>query len=187
VVLSNIDSLSYEYIREVNPDGTANVLFRLNYGTIPKERTLSPNQMQYYYLYNACVQITTNKAVKMFPHNTREPEEYPEDYLPPPPPMIREWSLQDINILLNQPAYPDSIIVEFSRITGSYYTSAWLYCNIGKLLQNELTWQMRKNYVALKECVVNTYADDCGWEMPDHITQYVFDDMISYELCKFII
>jgi len=185
-ILSEIECLQFVYERNQvpsesqEPEKKETARFVIKYGsTIPMLRRLDTRQHQYYYNFGTAMLDACDKALEWFPHNAQEQEQYSEDYLPPPPPMRRQWVLSLINILFNQPEAPDGIIIEFSRTVGDHWTHHWLYGYIGKRLQQEFLWDSRREYLSLMD----------GCEYPDangHITRFLFDELVAREICTYM-
>ena len=178
-ILQEIESLKSDYVRTTlksecsPPQETA--AFHLEYGTIPKLNTLSAKQREFYYDYNYAVLDATEKAIEWFPHNAPEMEEMPEDWLPDPPSMHRQWSMIDIHVLFNQPCAPDAILLEFNRFTGCHVAANWIFSYVTNRLTEELQYEARRAYLQLIE--------GCDAER-NPITRYLFDELICRDVCS---
>lgn len=118
-----------------------------------------------------------DKALEWFPHNAQEQEQYPEDYLPPPPQMRRQWFAAEINILFNQPDAPDGIILEFYRIIGDHWTHHWFHGYVVERLQQEFLWDSRRDYLSL--------MDGCPVAQ-GHIARFLFDELVARDICTYM-
>jgi hypothetical protein len=183
-ILSEIECLQFVYERKQvptksqDPEKKETARFMIKYGsTIPMLRRLDTRQHQYYYNFGTAMLDACDKALEWFPHNAPEQEQYPEDYLPPPPQMRRQWVVSEINILFNQPQAPNDIIVEFFRIVGDHWTHHWFYSYVGERLQQEFLWSSRSEYLSLK--------DGCP-DAKGHIARFLFDELVAREICTYI-
>lgn len=84
-----------------------------------------------------------------------------------------------MNILLNQPAAPDGIILDFEYpISGSILIKDQLANYVSSRIQQELNWNKRKCYVELVE--------GCPSEN-GHIARFLFDNTICREVSTYLV
>ena len=179
-ILSEIECLRFEYERtNYGTNGEEIAKFILNYGTLPKIRTLSAEQKTYYKIFGEIMFDACELALQRFPHNKEDVIEFDMNNLPGPPIMPRSWCLLDINILFNQPHAPDSIILEFFRMSGDRNTKHYIYRYVKGRLEQELqVIKPRLEYLSLME--------GCK-DAPGHITHYLFDYYMSRDVCSYIV
>jgi hypothetical protein len=190
-ILSETECLKFVYERKQVPSESQDsekketVRFVLEYCTIPKLRTLGAKERQYYHEFEMVMMDAFDKALEWFPHNAPEKEQHPEDYLPPPPQMRRQWFAAEINILFNQPDAPDGIILEFFRIVGDHWTHHWFYGYVGERLQQEFLWSSRSEYLSLMDGCPDSRIDGCP-VANGHIARFLFDDFVARDICTYM-
>jgi hypothetical protein len=178
-ILPEIECLAFKYERmQYGETGEEIAKFALEYGTLPKLRTLSPEQRFYYQEFSSVMWDACEHALKKFPHNAEEEAEIDLDNLPGPPVIQRSWCSIDINILFNQPQASDAIILEFFRISGDRHTKHWICRYVKTRLEQELQYRLpRLAYLSLIEgCPLAT----------DHIAEYILDQYVARDVCSYI-
>ena len=84
-----------------------------------------------------------------------------------------------MNILLNQPAAPDGIILEFEYpISGSMLIKDQLANYVSSRIQQELNWNERKHYMELVEGCPSGNG---------HIARFLFDNTICREVSTYLV
>lgn len=178
-ILSEIECLKFKYERvPYRSNGKETATFILEYGTLPKIRTLSIEQRTYYQIFSGIIFDACDMALLRFPHNAEYSPEYDLDNLPGPLTMRRSWCMIDINILFNQPQAPDAIVLEFFRISGDRHTRHWIFKYVKNRLEKELQNLMHHiEYLSL----IEGCADATG-----HIAFYLFDAYVARDICSYI-
>jgi hypothetical protein len=178
-ILSEIECLTFKYERMMcGANGEETAKFVLEYGTLPKLRTLSVEQRTYYQIFGGIMYDACDAALQRFPYNKEEEVEIDLDNLPGPPVMPRSWCVLDINILFNQPQAPDAIILEVFRMSGDRHTKHWINRYVKERLQNELQFMLpRIKYLSLME--------GCK-DAPGHIALYLLDECVARDICSYI-
>ena len=180
-ILPEIESSKFKYER--NPDGNngeEKAQFTIEYGTLPKIRTLSADQRNYYYDFENILLDACSRALEWFPHNSNADEYrlHDEGCMPGPPVMPRCWCMTDINILFNQPSAPDAIILEFYRFAGDKYTKYWISRYVKTRFEQEMRQvSNRKYYLSLMEGCPNATG---------HIARYLFDENVAHDICSYM-
>lgn len=178
-IMSEIECLAFKYERmQYGENGEETAKFVLEYGTLPKIRTLSPEQRAYYQLFCGIMWDACELALQRFPHNAEAETEIDLDNLPGPPVMPRSWCSIDVNILFNQPQAPDAIILEIFRMSGDRHTKHWICRYVKDRLEQELQYRMpRLAYLSLMEgCTLAT----------GHIAEYLLDECVARDICSYI-
>lgn len=131
-----------------------------------------------YHLYNRNIHKVCETVVERFPFSAHEIEPFDIDVVPPPPERIRKWSVVGVSAYSNhKPGESPTFVLEFSHVDGDRSTRFWIYDRVISLIDNVIMWNSRGAYLSLIE----------GTEYKkDPVRGYLFNDMISRELCAFL-
>ena len=135
----------------------------------------------------------TNKSLKMFPNNFQEDEdldnlwdediEYYLDIITP----NREWSYSEVCLRKNN----DTINIYFNRVSGDRTSANYIFgilkeemkSYLPQLKQTTLLWNWRRNYLMFMEGYLQ---NDFEEKSKCHITRYIYNEMITREICSFV-
>ena len=151
----------------------------LEYGTLPKEKTLAPYQLSTHEWFTKRVLLDCmKKATDMFPANNAEDGGDEENNIPSPVGLRGRslWCKSEIRISFDT-FTPEYIVVEVLRKAGERWTNNFIYRHLIDRLNQELIWYSRFPYLSImKGC-----EDERG-----HIVNYLFDFYAAYDICTFM-
>lgn len=182
-IVSDTESMSIERIGEPDPDYTSEFeqrlkVWKITYGTKTIADTYMKN-IQYYHLYNFNVRKVCETVVNRFPYSAHEIEPFDETVIPPPIQEIRRWTVVDANLCLHhQLNKRPTIMLEFTHPEGDRHTRYWIYTHIKSLIHKTILWNSRRAYL--------TFIEGAQYDNRDPVRRYLFNDMISRELCVFL-
>ena len=188
-ILSNIECLKFKYdfsetasyAPYVDPHlfvGVPTEYYEIEfeYGTIPKQDTLSKTQRTIYgKMKNVLIDVCNR-----FPHNEHEDEPELDPMLDPTFNFnrIRKWCKTTISMYPIQKQDGSYVTcIDFSNSVGDIWTIRWIYYHISENIDKEILWVSRSNYLAIFEGCPTAEG---------HIVHYLFDKLLVQEICTFI-
>ena len=152
--------------------------FEVEYGSIPKVKTLTLEQVYIYGKMRGVLTDVCKSAANMFPHNApeKDQDQDPMSSLLPDD-SIRRWCMSTINLYEIMKDDGQTVIsIDFTRFAGDRWTSFWIYHEVASKFEVELLWETRRNYMATFEGCLT--ADGS-------IAKYAFDEYVAREICTF--
>ena len=118
-------------------------------------------------------------AMDMFPHNRPNYDDLYDDNNYLPSLSIRGGYCQiEISLVYDEPS--ERYFLVRKRLRGDGYSTSMLFGTFGYEFNANILWMTRKPYISLMEGV----QIKAGKE--DHISKYLFNDLISKEVCSYI-
>lgn len=186
-IVGDTESMSVEFRDVIAPsfyindcDGVKqrHDVWRIEYGTKLISNTYVA-RTPLYHLYNHNIHRVCETVVQRFPFSAHEIEPFDvDDVIPPPPASIRKWTVVGVSVYSkHNPGESPTFVLEFAHIDGDRLTRFWIYDHVISLIDNVIMWNSRGAYLSLIE----------GTEYKrDPVRGYLFNDMISRELCTFL-
>jgi len=120
-------------------------------------------------------------ALIKFPHNTPNYDDLydnnDDNYLPGP--RVRFGYCQiEISLLYDEPS--ERYFLVRKRLRGDSFSASTLFGTFGYEFNTNILWMTRKPYISLMEGVEIKPGKE------DHISKYLFNDLISKEVCSYI-
>jgi len=170
--MPHIDPYLYIGIPSVSYD------FEVEYGTIPKVKTLTLEQVYTYGKMRFVLIDVCKSAANMFPHNAPEKDQDQDPLsLLIPDDSIRKWCMSTINLyeIMKDDGQP-VISIDFTLFAGDHWTSFWIYHEVASKFEAELLWETRRNYMAAFEGCLTADGPTAN---------YAFDEYVAREICTF--
>jgi hypothetical protein len=153
-------------------------VFHIEYGTRPLEFGKSIREIGQILAGKIAAVDASTKAFEMFPHLLQLylDDDENEDAHPVLNDPLDGWSLMDLYV------YDDSgsrLYIEFNRTTGSRTTSCYIWRKLRAYFSDILL--SRLSYIG--------FIDGTKYDKSEHadpVRKYLFDDMVSREICTYI-
>lgn len=158
-------------------------LWTIEYGTKPLEETLPPDQISRLKLGRVSAILAASIAYEKFPHNLDnydDDDDYMDDDEFKNLYTINKWCKMEICVIYDW--FDNTFIIQPNRVKGDHSSFYFVSIKVKNAVNNNenVLWLMRKNYVELFEGI--QYENN----IQDHVSKYLFNDLICKELCSFM-